>query len=665
MSELELHRTPASAAAAPAALPLVADAVIGGVKAGMRAVPVDVPLPGGRALPLTISRVKSLFGPKWRVLLDDNFPSCGSCRRSINRLSKNAEGLHSLLEILAEAVGIYSDCRYDGAGLVLPADLSRERPAGILVGSEFQRSRIKVLPLATDISSDFVAVDNLIKVGGPASSAAESHNAAQSAALAENAQPGGGEAVSQPAVLSVSYKPAPGAAVELTLPRHVCETIIKHCEQSNRNRREVGGLLVGYHYEAENVSPDLKHPCTAVTDVISIESADSSNVHMCWSEDIWSRLQEVFETRYASQNKVRLGWYHTHPDQRIFFSDKDKDFHTVFRQPYQFALVVDPRQMDAALFYWEDYERRSVSSTPTFKLVQREPLAEGGGSGEVITVQGVLSLWRVGTFSFAASLVVLCASSTVNRYRIDPNLACLLALLVLLWLKLWGSDYFHPKSVDELHLIRKVAKRLSGGLRGLRQRSPFGSTHGMKFFAASLLASALTLTTLYLTLTRPIPKPPASRAESPADARVTDDAPAALGGAATKTILYRKTPDGEIKVVLKSISPEMSLKYLRRFNGRNDEIWKASEAEEAAFFKSLFEWETRSTRPSSYIKRFQEDLFRGRHNIAASGADGVWGHKTRAAFLGRVEELANTERPMVIEASATKKVSLLFKREGP
>jgi proteasome lid subunit RPN8/RPN11 len=161
----------------------------------------------------------------------------------------------------------------------------------------------------------------------------------------------------------VRYRLASGLLVRAIFPAETCQALREHCETSNDHGREVGGLLVGFRHPegAGEVS-------MIATDVLPMESADSSTAHVRLDAEAWFRVGEEFEGRYRPQGKERLGWYHTHPSQGIFFSKQDLNAHTVFTLPHQFALVVDPRRMEAGLFHWEDIAARRLSDGYLFAI---------------------------------------------------------------------------------------------------------------------------------------------------------------------------------------------------------------------------------------------------------------------------------------------------------
>ena len=155
-------------------------------------------------------------------------------------------------------------------------------------------------------------------------------------------------------VPELSYDLGAPGAVTATMNGRVCRALVEHCGESNLHGREVGGVLVGYRSEGEFTSNSSKGRDydLVVTNAIPIRSFDSSSDHLSFTEEVWARAEEEIRKKYAAAGKLRLGWYHTHPDQGIFFSDTDQTAHGIFAEPYQFALVIDPRGMDAGLFHW-------------------------------------------------------------------------------------------------------------------------------------------------------------------------------------------------------------------------------------------------------------------------------------------------------------------------
>lgn len=166
----------------------------------------------------------------------------------------------------------------------------------------------------------------------------------------------------------LSYRLASGWTVNVMVLGHACRELIGHCAESNRHGCEVGGLVVGYRFERCPETPGSGEHGVCVTNLIPIAAFDRSGSHICFDEGAWARAEyELFAT-YAAEGKCRLGWYHTHPTQGIFFSAQDRNSHTIFRQAHQFALVIDPQGMEAGLFYWRDYNRRAIAGPIRFFL---------------------------------------------------------------------------------------------------------------------------------------------------------------------------------------------------------------------------------------------------------------------------------------------------------
>jgi proteasome lid subunit RPN8/RPN11 len=145
----------------------------------------------------------------------------------------------------------------------------------------------------------------------------------------------------------LDYQSRDQTRVRVVIPRTACDEMIDHARVSARHEVEVGGFLVG---TAEEPSP--KNFLVTVTDVLRARPRDSSMSHVEFGPDAWNSLHKEFDDRFEAEGKVRLGWYHTHPNQGIFFSGPDLNSHLDWKRPYQFGLVIDPRNLDCGLFHW-------------------------------------------------------------------------------------------------------------------------------------------------------------------------------------------------------------------------------------------------------------------------------------------------------------------------
>jgi proteasome lid subunit RPN8/RPN11 len=170
-------------------------------------------------------------------------------------------------------------------------------------------------------------------------------------------------------VPEVRYQLRSGSYVNATISGRVCRGLADHGAQSNEHGREVGGIVVGHWHEQRGPDGESEHSLT-LTDLIPVASFDSSSAHISFTERDWVRAEEEFVQKYAPAHKIRLGWYHTHPLQGIFFSEKDQNAHAMFSEPYQFALVIDPLRMEAGWFYWKSHEDRILAGPICFGLIR-------------------------------------------------------------------------------------------------------------------------------------------------------------------------------------------------------------------------------------------------------------------------------------------------------
>jgi proteasome lid subunit RPN8/RPN11 len=156
----------------------------------------------------------------------------------------------------------------------------------------------------------------------------------------------------------------------VTIAGYACDSLRVHCDAINSRGREVGGILVGYQWRMTDNSTQAHH--VFLSDVIAIPPLDNSRGHLSFGELEWRDAERELAHRHAPQGKVKVGWYHTHPYQGIFFSAQDETAHRMFRLAYHFALVVDPRFMEAGLFYWKRTNRRTLNGPIRFALGRRK-----------------------------------------------------------------------------------------------------------------------------------------------------------------------------------------------------------------------------------------------------------------------------------------------------
>jgi len=111
--------------------------------------------------------------------------------------------------------------------------------------------------------------------------------------------------------------------------------------------REVGGLMLGRVYH--DPKDEIFYP--VVTQTLPAKFATEARGHLTFTHDTWRELNRQRDDLYPGLQVV--GWYHTHPGLDIFLSQMDLFIHrNFFRQPWQVALVIDPKQDLAGIFVW-------------------------------------------------------------------------------------------------------------------------------------------------------------------------------------------------------------------------------------------------------------------------------------------------------------------------
>jgi proteasome lid subunit RPN8/RPN11 len=110
---------------------------------------------------------------------------------------------------------------------------------------------------------------------------------------------------------------------------------------------EVCGVLVG------NVYHDAAGPWLYVEHAIEGNGATQRAAQVTFTAETWQHIQSIMDRDYP--DKRILGWYHTHPGFGIFLSDMDVFIQeNFFPEPWQIALVYDPKAKEEGLFFWRN-----------------------------------------------------------------------------------------------------------------------------------------------------------------------------------------------------------------------------------------------------------------------------------------------------------------------
>ncbi len=111
--------------------------------------------------------------------------------------------------------------------------------------------------------------------------------------------------------------------------------------------REVGGVLVG------ELLRDDAGPFLRVDATIDALHADEKGAELTFTHATWEHINKEMDSTHADRKIV--GWYHTHPGFGIFLSDRDEFIHSsFFDQPFQIALVYDPKSREHGVFAWHE-----------------------------------------------------------------------------------------------------------------------------------------------------------------------------------------------------------------------------------------------------------------------------------------------------------------------
>jgi JAB1/Mov34/MPN/PAD-1 ubiquitin protease len=119
------------------------------------------------------------------------------------------------------------------------------------------------------------------------------------------------------------------------------------------NRVEQGGLIVG-----EIVEGSTRQTTAIVTDILPARGTRGSAAYVRFDHRIWLGMFDEFDRLVQSgritRNRKIIGWYHTHPNMKVFMSGTDLGTQrSLFAQPWNYALVLNPQQGLCACFRGE------------------------------------------------------------------------------------------------------------------------------------------------------------------------------------------------------------------------------------------------------------------------------------------------------------------------
>lgn len=111
-------------------------------------------------------------------------------------------------------------------------------------------------------------------------------------------------------------------------------------------QHELGGIFVGDLYSYKGL------PYVEIAGYIRARHYQNTAASFRFTHDTWSGISRECESRF--NDKLRVGWHHTHPGYGIFLSNMDLFIHrNFFNLPWMIAMVVDPRQETLGFFQWK------------------------------------------------------------------------------------------------------------------------------------------------------------------------------------------------------------------------------------------------------------------------------------------------------------------------
>jgi proteasome lid subunit RPN8/RPN11 len=135
-------------------------------------------------------------------------------------------------------------------------------------------------------------------------------------------------------------------AAVVVIKDNVLENILEYSEQDLA--RERGGFLLGGVYGESPQYVLIRHFHPA-------QHAHASSASLTFTHETWAELTRETEASFPGESLV--GWQHTHPGFGIFLSGYDLFIHkNFFSQPWQVAMVVDPRRQELGFFHWRGGE---------------------------------------------------------------------------------------------------------------------------------------------------------------------------------------------------------------------------------------------------------------------------------------------------------------------
>lgn len=116
-------------------------------------------------------------------------------------------------------------------------------------------------------------------------------------------------------------------------------------EYGRSSMNELGGLLLGYVYERNS------NYLWYVDDIVVNDDYEHSSFHLILYSSLWQKANDKILNKNFIPEKFILGWFHTHPNFKPFFSSIDKKTHQhFFSYDYSLGIVIDPFSKEMATY---------------------------------------------------------------------------------------------------------------------------------------------------------------------------------------------------------------------------------------------------------------------------------------------------------------------------
>lgn len=120
-----------------------------------------------------------------------------------------------------------------------------------------------------------------------------------------------------------------------------------HLFSSSDLDHELGGVLVGDLQSYRGV------PYLEIRGYIQARHYKNTAASFRFTHDSWSAISREREQKW--NDKLVVGWHHTHPGYGVWLSEIDKWSHRhFFNLPWMVALVVDPKRAELGFFQWKN-----------------------------------------------------------------------------------------------------------------------------------------------------------------------------------------------------------------------------------------------------------------------------------------------------------------------